>query len=114
MSDKSALFIRRRRIADNVPLAIVANWLRPKYEAIVTVTALTDQGLYALLRDNGVEPYSATQRVGAKVASRDEARLLDIKTGAPLVTMHRVMQDRNGQVIEVADTVYDAAQYALR
>ena len=112
-SDKSALFIRRRRIADNVPLAIVANWLRPKYEAIVTVTALTDQGLYALLRDNGVEPYSATQRVGAKVASRDEARLLDIKTGAPLVTMHRVMQDRNGQVIEVADTVYDAAQYAF-
>jgi DNA-binding GntR family transcriptional regulator len=91
----------------------VQNWLIPDLADAVTEEQLTITGLYATLRDLGITPHAATQRIGAKIASEDEADLLDLEPASPLVTMHRVMQDTTGRVIEVADAVYDGSQYAV-
>lgn len=107
------LHIVRRRCADGLPLAIVTNWLLPDVADDLTHELLIDNGLYAILRERGVRPHYARQRLGAKAATADEAEQLGIAVGAPLVTLHRVMQDDTGRVIEVADTVYDAAHYSV-
>lgn len=107
------LYISRVRYADAMPLAATENWLVADLAEDLTEDSLTTSGLYESLRVLGVAPHSAIQRVGAKAASPDEADLLDLEPGSPLVTMHRVMKDTTGRVIEVADSVYDASQYTI-
>lgn len=108
-----ALYISRIRYADGLPLAATENWLVADFADDLNADVLATSGLYETLRVLGISPHSAMQRVGAKAASADEATVLDLKAGSPLVTMHRVMKDRTGRVIEVADTVYDANQYTI-
>ncbi len=103
----------RRRHADGRPLALIHNWLRHEVAGDLTAELLTADGLYATLRERGVRPHYARQRLGAKAATAEEARLLGLDEGAPLVTMQRVMQDDTGRRIEVADVVYDATNYAV-
>ncbi len=110
---EQALYVSRVRRADGVPLAATQNWLIAELAEQLTEESLGVHGLYESLRASGIQPHSAVQRLGAKAASVDEADLLELEPGAPLVTMHRVMKDATGRVVEVGDTVYDASQYAV-
>ena len=103
----------RLRSAGRQRLAVMRNWVIVAAAGDITCDDLQRTGLYALIRERGVRPHYATQRLGAKAASPDEARLLGIAVGSPLVTMRRVMQDDTGRPVEVGDHVYDAAHYAV-
>lgn len=103
----------RLRSAGNRRLAIVRNWLITAVAGSLTTEALERQGLYSLLRADGVRPHYARQRVGAKVADAEEAELLGIKAGSALVTMRRVMQDDTGRLVEIGSAVYDAKHYSV-
>ena len=108
-----AVHLLRLRSAGSQRLAVMNNWIIADAAADLTADALEQRGLYALLRERGVRPHYATQTLGAKAATEDEAGLLGIATGAPLVTMRRVMQDDTGRPVEVGDHVYDAAHYSV-
>jgi DNA-binding GntR family transcriptional regulator len=112
-ADAPVAHLTRLRSANGRPLAIVHNWLLCDVAEQLTADVLAERGLYELLREQGIRPHSAQQRLGAKAAAPGEADLLRLEVGAPLVTMHRVMQDDTGRAIEVADTVYDAAHYSV-
>lgn len=103
----------RVRSAGARRLALLRNWLLRDAANDLTVERLEGEGLYALLRAQGVRPHYAQQRLGAKVADDHESELLGIEPGAPLVTMRRVMQDDTGRLVEVGEHVYDAAHYSI-
>ena len=63
------------------------------------------------LRARGVHIRLARQRIGAKPATRVEARLLDEKAGAPLLTMNRTAFDDSGKAVEYGDHCYRASRY---
>jgi DNA-binding GntR family transcriptional regulator len=105
--------VERCRFADGRRLAIIRNWLPVEVAGEITTTQLTTTGLYALLRARGVFPHYAVQRIGARAAAPTDAALLDLPPGAPLLTMHAVMQDRSGRRVEVGDHVYDASAYSI-
>lgn len=105
--------IERTRSVGGQPLAILRNWLIGDVAAALTADDLRARGLYALLRDRGVRPHSAVQRLGAVAATSTDAELLGLAVGAPLVTMRRVMQDDGGRVVELGDHRYDAAHYSV-
>jgi DNA-binding GntR family transcriptional regulator len=105
--------IERVRSVASQPLAIMRNWLRVEAASSITAEELTGRGLYALLRERGVRPHSAVQRLGAVAALDADATLLRLPVGAPLVTMRRVMQDDTGRVVEIGDHRYDAAHYTV-
>ncbi len=107
------LFIRRVRSTNDVGLAVMSNWLLASIDPLVSADDLVTAGLYSLLRKGGVRPHYAVQRLGARVATREEASLLNVEARAPLVTMRRVMQDDTGRAIEVGDHVYDARHYVI-
>jgi len=107
------LLLERVRSAGDIPLAIMRNWLALEGGDDITATSLQTAGLYDLLRRRGIQPRIARQVIGAKAASAEEAAILDLPPGSPLVTMHRVMQDHSGKSIEVGDHVYDAAHYSV-
>ncbi len=96
-----------------MPLALLRNWLLVEVAGSITADELQARGLYALLRERGVRPHSAVQRLGAVAADTTDAALLGLPVGAPLVTMRRVMQDDTGRAVELGDHRYDAAHYSV-
>lgn len=97
----------------STPLAILRNWLLVDVAGTITADDLERRGLYSLLRERGVRPHSAVQRLGAVAAPPLDATLLHLPVGAPLVTMRRVMQDDTGRIVELGDHRYDAAHYSV-
>lgn len=103
----------RLRSAGSQRLAVMTNYLTVAVAGDLTVEALEQRGLYSLLRERGIRPHFAVQRLGARAATEEEAALLGVAVGAPLVTMWRAMQDDTGTPIEVGDHAYDAAHYSV-
>lgn len=105
--------LSRLRSAGSQPLAVMSNWLPLELGGELTAEVLEARGLYSILRDRGVRPHYAVQRLGARAATEPEALLLGVAVGAPLVTMWRAMQDDTGRPVEVGDHAYDAAHYSV-
>jgi DNA-binding GntR family transcriptional regulator len=103
--------IERLRFDGDEPLAYMRNWI-PADIAELDETSLEAHGLYDLLRRAGVQMHIANQRIGAKVASGSEAKLLDVRTGAALLTMERTTFDDAGRAIEWASSSYRADLYS--
>ncbi|WP_066898331.1 GntR family transcriptional regulator [Mycolicibacterium houstonense] len=101
--------MRRLRTSNGQPLAVMTNYLpaalAPDEEQ------LAQSGLYRSLRSRGVHIRLARQRIGARAASRDEARLLDEKPKAPLLVMERTAFDDSGRIVEYGSHVYRASRY---
>jgi DNA-binding GntR family transcriptional regulator len=104
--------LERLRLALDEPLAILHNWL-PAALARFTGQDLETGGLYAHLRSSGVRICVATQRIGARAANAEQARLLEVKRGAPLLTMERTTFDDTGRAIEYGDHVYRSDTYSF-
>lgn len=107
------VYVERLRSVGTQRLALMRNWLIAEVATGIDAGDLERTGLYALLRDRGVRPHSAAQRLGAVAADATEAVKLGLPVGAPLVTMRRVMSDRSGRIVELGDHRYDAAHYSV-
>ncbi|GJF10242.1 GntR family transcriptional regulator [Mycolicibacterium cyprinidarum] len=108
-SGQEIVMIRRLRCANDEPLAVMTNYL--PVELAPEADELESSGLYQALRARGVHIRLARQRIGARPASRAEARLLDEKVGAPLLTMERTAFDDTGKAVEYGSHGYRASRY---
>jgi DNA-binding GntR family transcriptional regulator len=107
------VYLERCRYSGKQKLAILRNWLTVEAAGHLSVESLSTHGLYTLLRQAGVRPHSATQRIGAIGATAANSRLLGIGVGSPLLTMRRIMQDDRGKLVELGEHVYDAQHYSV-
>lgn len=102
----------RLRLADDVPLAILSNWLPPRFAGI-TAGELASQSLYQLMAALNGRPAVARQRITAKAATPGQARLLRIAGHTPLIGMQRTAFDSGGAAVEFSDNVYRAEHYSI-
>jgi DNA-binding GntR family transcriptional regulator len=101
--------LRRLRLTRGEPLALMTNYLPGRFEP--TLDELADRGLYQYLRGLGVHLRVAHQRIGARLARAEEARLLDEPRGSALLTMQRTAFDDQGVAVEHGRHVYRASRY---
>ncbi|MEY9951780.1 GntR family transcriptional regulator [Leifsonia sp. EB34] len=106
------LELTRLRSADGVPLAILENTLPEDFIGI-TREELEVRGLYQLLKARGVAIRVANQRIGARAANANEADLLEIRRGSPLLTMSRTAFDNSGRAVEFGRHVYRPDLYSF-
>lgn len=106
------LSITRLRYADHRPLALLRNLipldLSPGWQE------LNEHGLYHCLRSRGVEVSTATQEIGARSASQEEAELLGEDISAPLLTMYRIGRTNEGRVVEIGNHLYRPSLYSFK
>src|SRR3954451_19816051 len=76
-----------------------------------TVEDLTEGGLYQYLRGRGVHLRVAHQRIGARPARAEDARLLEEPPRAAVLTMERTAFDDKGVVVEFGRHLYRASRY---
>lgn len=105
--------VRRLRFIENEPLAVMTNLL-PAGAKAPTVTQLSGQGLYESLAAHGIRPAMAQQSIGARLASPEEARLLAVDEGAAVLVMERTAFDKEGNVIEYGNHVYNSGLYSFQ
>ena len=110
--DVEFLKIRRLRLADDVPLAILTNYLPNRFE--ISQTELESKGLYACLRSLGVNLKIAHQQISARLMTDEEAELLDEETPAACLTVDRIAYDDVGQFVEFGRHMYHAAHYSIQ
>jgi DNA-binding GntR family transcriptional regulator len=106
---RDVVSIRRLRRASGEPLAVMLNHLPA--EIAPEPAELETTGLYQSLRARGVHIRLARQRIGARPATKAEARLLDEKPGAPLLTMNRTAFDDSGTAVDYGTHCYRASRY---
>ncbi|MFC5679386.1 GntR family transcriptional regulator [Aeromicrobium endophyticum] len=104
--------LERLRFVDRQPLAHMHNYI-PIDVVDLDSFDLSETGLYAHLRASGIVMRVARQRIGARGASVDEARLLGERKGAPLLTMQRTAYDNAGRAVEYGRHAYRPDLYAF-
>jgi DNA-binding GntR family transcriptional regulator len=105
----TVVMIRRLRTADGEPLAVMTNYL--PVATAPTADELATIGLYDALRSRGRHPRLAVQRIGARLATAAEARILEEPARSALLTMERTAYDEAGVVIEFGRHIYRASRY---
>lgn len=106
------LKLMRLRCSDGRPIAMMTNYL-PEQVGGLTAADLEQHGLYELMRRRGIQLHAATQTVGARTASAAEARQLEERRNAALLTMQRITYDDHGTAVEYGTHIYAASRYSF-
>lgn len=106
------VYLRRLRSTDGVAVAVLENYLPAEFSDITT-EQLTATGLYQILRSRGVSIRIAKQRIGARRAQGDEAELLDLDRGGPVLTAERIAYDSSGRAVEFGHHCYRPDLYSF-
>jgi GntR family transcriptional regulator len=100
------LEIDRVRSADGSPVALERT-VFPAGRFPGLLDQPLDGSLYALLRERyGVRPARAVERLEPALATKQDARALEIAIGRPVMRVERVTYDEKGRVFEVSRDVF--------
>ena len=112
ITEQEFIRVRRLRLADDVPLAILTNYLPACFD--LSREVLEKRSLYATLQSLGVNLKIAHQRISARLMSDDEAALLDEETPCACLTVDRITYDDTGRFVEFGRHIYRAAHYSIQ
>lgn len=104
--------IRRLRLADGEPLAVMTNYLPARFT--FDDDALATRSLYDMLREQGVQIAIAHQTIGARLADVAEAALLEQPLPVACVTAERIVYDDAGRLVELGQHLYRADRYTVQ
>ena len=106
--------LRRLRLADGQPIALESAVLIAACAETVMSADLAHGSLHETLGRAGIVLSRGTGTIAAAAATADEARLLGMRTGDPLLVERRVILDVVGKAIELTVSAYPADRYALQ
>lgn len=112
ITEQQFIKVRRLRLADDVPLAILTNYLPASFE--LTREVLEQRPLYATLQSLGINLKIAHQRISARLMTDEEADLLDEDVPCACLTVDRITYDDTGRFVEFGRHVYRAAHYSIQ
>jgi GntR family transcriptional regulator len=104
--------LRRVRLADGEPIA-VETAVFPARVAGVLGADLTRQSLFEVLAKAGTVPTGGRAVLVAEAATADDAKLLAIRKGDPLLVERRLIRDQDGEPLEMTESRYVGQRYGL-
>lgn len=99
------LHVKRVNLADGEPFAVVTVWCPAALGQRLSMEDVASRPFYELLP---VELRGATQTIGADIADADDAALLAVPVGAPLLTCRRVTNDVDGHPVLLSEHRFPA------
>ncbi len=105
--------LRRLRCADDRPMAVETATLIGSTAEAVMAADLQHGSLHELLAASGHALRRGTGTIVAEPATADDAALLVVAVGSPLLVERRVIADLHGRPIEATESRYAGARYAL-
>ena len=105
--------VRRLRVADDEPLAIEEAVFPAAIAPVILRADLERGSLHDTLVEGGHVPTMGRARLGAEPAGPEDALLLDVPEGSPLLVEKRVIHDQDGRPLELCESRYAGARYGL-
>jgi GntR family transcriptional regulator len=107
------VLLRRLRLADDEPMALETAVLIGACADPVMTADLAHGSLHETLGRAGFVLRRGTSTIDAVAATAEDARLLALRPGDPLLVERRVIADGHGRRIEATESRYAAARYGL-
>ncbi|MCU1369866.1 MAG: putative GntR family transcriptional regulator [Ilumatobacteraceae bacterium] len=100
-----ALRVKRINLADGEPFARVTVWCPEELGADLSRAQVQERSFYELLP---VDFGGATQTIGADAAGAEDAELLQVPVGSPVLVCERVTADAAGTPVLIGEYVFPA------
>ncbi|MBN1265938.1 MAG: GntR family transcriptional regulator [Anaerolineales bacterium] len=105
--DAQVVSLKRVRLADNKPIALQSSflpyWICPGLEEI----DLSNKSLFRLLRERyAIYPAWTEMEMEAAAATREEAKLLDVNPGDPVLVVKGLTFSETFSIVETVRTIY--------
>lgn len=111
---ETVILLKRLRLSDGVPMALEIAHLPQSCCPGLLEEDLENLSLYALLAgEYEVIPTRAEQQIEALGCPPAEAKLLGVRSGAPILHMYRVTYDHEGQPFEYTESFYRGDRYTF-
>ncbi len=102
----------RIRTADGVPVVLEKNHFSMAYSYLENENL--SGSLYNVLRDYGIEPRQASHDISMTFATEEQAKLLGIEKGAPLMRLHEVVYDQKGRPLHNSVQLIRGERFVFR
>jgi len=105
LNTRDVLRVKRLNLADGEPFAVVTVWCRADLGQHLSRADVERSPFYELL---DIPLAKATQTIGADAAAKDDARLLGVPPGSPILRCRRVTSDAEGRAVLVSEHLFAA------
>lgn len=105
--------LRRVREADGEPVALETAVFPAERVAAVLDRDLEGASVFATLANAGLVPTAGRADIAAQAAGAEDAKLLGVKRGEPLLVERRLIHDQDGAPLELTESRYVGARYGL-
>lgn len=105
LNERTVLEVRRLHLADGEPFARVTVWCPESLGAELSRAAVERA---SFLEQLPVRLGGATQTIGAAAASKDDAKLLGVPVGSPVLTVERITRSEHDVPVLVSEHVFPA------
>lgn len=110
---EGAVMLRRVRLLDGTPATLETVWLPADRCAALLDIKMEDRSLYATLRELGIEPHRAVERLSATVLDEFEASELERRPGEAALLVERTTYDRDGSPVEAVKSLLRADRFSF-
>ena len=110
---REVVVLRRVRLADGKPLALERAVFPAGRVADALDTELEQRSLFETLVTAGLVPTSGSAALAAEAATGEDARLLRVRKGAPLLVERRLIHDQDGKPLEWTESRYVGSRYGI-
>jgi GntR family transcriptional regulator len=106
--------LKRLRLANDEPVAFETAYLPRRFCNGLINEDLNNQSLYSVLKEKyQLVPTWADAEIEARAATKEEAFLLSIRIGKPVLSARRVTYSANYEAIEFVHSVYNGDRFTL-
>jgi DNA-binding GntR family transcriptional regulator len=115
LAEGDILHIQSVRYADGIPIVVLDNYFPFELCGFLTEVELDapDNSIEHALADHGIELARANGEISAAAATKEEAKHLDIRPGAPVVEIAMKTYNAGGRVVEYSRAVVVSERYPL-
>ena len=106
--------LKRLRIANDEPMALEDTYINESLVPGLLENYESGNSLYKTMREKfGIELLAATESIEVGLCGKKDAKLLEVKPGSPVFSIHRVTLTKERQPIEVVLSIYRGDRYTF-
>ncbi len=110
---REVVVLRRVRLADGKPLVLERAVFPADRVSGALEGDLEHESLFETLAMAGLVPTRGTAALAAEPATTEDARLLRVRRGAPLLVERRLIEDQDGEPLELTESRYVGSRYGI-
>jgi GntR family transcriptional regulator len=108
------VFLRRLRYIDNIPMALMSSYMHESYYQALQNADLSSRPITQIMEEaSGLQLVASHDSVEASLAEPEEADLLGIRKGMPVLLVRGIVYEASGMPVRMSKVVYRGDRFRL-